>query len=210
MAKKAATDETESAPIIDLRLKIARATLESISPYNQSKYNTAEKQPGEGHDAYERRTWREKAHINHDGNVVIPAIVLKNAISDAAKYMNEKIPGKGQQTYKAKIDAGVIAAAPIILPLRRENLIPNEVMCDSKGQPGKGSGSRVARIFPQIPEWKGVAEFHVMDNAIDETFFERALRVAGFFIGIGQHRPISRGSLGRFKVAKIEWEYPMD
>lgn len=53
-------------------MKTAICSLESISPYSQSKFYETEKLPKERPDDYEARTWRDRLHVNQDGFVFIP------------------------------------------------------------------------------------------------------------------------------------------
>lgn len=77
-------------------MKMVEVSIESITPYSQSRMHDAPKLEKETADAYEKRTWREKATVNADGEICIPAMALKNCLDSAAKLLGTQIPGKGK------------------------------------------------------------------------------------------------------------------
>src|SRR5690242_910103 len=87
---------------------LATVHLESRSPYSPSRIHDAPKQTKESHDAYEKRTWREKAHFDKDGHVVIPAMSFKFSLMDAASYLAERVPGKGMKTWTQYFTSAVL------------------------------------------------------------------------------------------------------
>lgn len=184
-------------------MKTATAHLESVSTYSQSDYLKSEKRADETHDDYERRVWRERAHVNKDGFIFIPPMALKWCLTNAAKYRNEKIKGQGNRTWGKKFESGVLCADPIALPERGEEVEGEWLWCNADGK--KGSSTKVRRCFPIVPEWTGNAIFYVLDETITEDTFERHLVDAGTFIGIGRFRPEKGGYYGRFKVTGISW-----
>lgn len=184
-------------------MRIVKVDLKSMSPYSQSRYHNAPKLERELPDAYERRTWRERMHVNGDGHVFIPATMLKNALSEAAKYMSLSVPGRGKATYTKNIVAGVLVVKPIVLPDKKADVQPEELFLPSNGK--IGGGSRVMRVFPLIPEWKGQAEFIILDDIITKDVFTAHLEAAGSFIGLGRFRPRNNGYYGRFEITKVQW-----
>ncbi len=91
---------------------IATVTLSSTAPYGQSRAHEAPKLPRETPDAYEERTWRQKAHVDGQGRVVIPAMAFKQALDKAAKMLGKKIPGRGNSTYSAFFKSGQLVLIP--------------------------------------------------------------------------------------------------
>lgn len=185
-------------------MKKVIATLESISPYSQSRQHRDERLEREQHDDYEKRTWRSRLHVGPDGNVFIPPMAFKNCLSDAAKYMSIQIPGKGKATYTKHFEAGVLVVSPLILPIKAEDVPGEWLSLNSDGK--RGSGSRVYRCMPRIDQWKGDVEFLVLDEIITQESFVRHLEAAGNFIGIGRFRPRNNGYYGRFKIAELKWD----
>jgi hypothetical protein len=183
---------------------VARAYLKSITPYSQSRMHTTPKKEKESADAYEERTWREKAHYDHKTrHVYIPSVAFKFAIEAAARFLSEQIPGKGKATWTKHFKSGIIIGDQIVLPVKIEDVRGETFPCDSKGQ--RGGSTRVMRTFPMIDEWEGAVTFYLADATITKDVFEKYLRESGKFIGIGRHRPENGGFLGRFEVSKVEW-----
>lgn len=181
----------------------ATAHLESISPYSQSRKHDTPKLDKEGPDDYEKRTWREKAHFDADGNIFIPPMAFKFALAEVAKFLGEKIAGRRGATWTKHFEAGVLCMDPLPLPLKKDDLVGLWFNCHANGQ--RGSGSRVSRCFPDIPEWKGAATFYVLDQTITKDVFRHHIEEAGKFIGIGRFRPRNGGYYGRFKCTGLDW-----
>ena len=185
-------------------MKTAIANLKSITPYSQSRGHQAEKLPKESAEDYERRTWRERLHVDEQtGNVFIPPMAFKNCLSEIAKYLSMQIPGKGKSTYTKHFEAGVMCADPLILPIKAEEVSGEWLFVPSNGT--RGGGRRVWRCFPRISAWEGQVKFVVLDETITRDVFFEHLQQAGAFIGIGRFRPRQNGYYGRFSVEKLEW-----
>lgn len=195
-------------------MKKGVATLKSISSYSQSRHYTEPAiRKGESPADYEVRTWRERMHVNQEGFVFIPPMALKNCLSEAAKYMSLKIPGKGKATFTKHFEAGVLVVDPIVLPIRKEDVAGEWLFLPSDCR--RGSGSRVNKCFALIPEWSGEVPFYILDETLlqnvvvgnrETTAFEHHLSEAGNFIGIGRFRPRNNGFYGRFAVESVRWE----
>lgn len=189
-------------------MRIAKATLEGISPYSQSRFhNTPKLSRGEtvteGNEDYRARTWREHCHVDNDGVIFIPPMAFKNALSECAKYLSIQIPGKGKATYTKHMEAGVMVVEPMTLGIKKADVDGEDLFLPADGR--RGSGKRVMKRYPVIRAWKGVATFHILDDVITKDVFAQHLGEAGNFIGIGRFRPRQNGYYGRFKVNKIEW-----
>lgn len=187
-------------------MRVCTARLKSISPYSQSKIVDPEDHPKrekEGPNEYERRLWREKATYDGSGEVCIPAMALKMAVDESAKRLNMGIPGRGKSTYTKFFVAGQICEGDVPIGIQKDDLLPIKVWVNADGV--RGSGKRVKRIFPYLPEWEGVARFLILDEVIPSDVFERALVEAGKLIGIGRFRPERGGYLGRFSVEDVTW-----
>lgn len=186
-------------------MKTAIASLESISPYSQSRSYSwdVEHLPRERPDEYEERTWRHKCHTNGDGKIFIPPMAFKQALDRAAQMLSIQIPGKGKKTYNAYFTAGVLCIEPLLLPLTKEEVNMDRIFANADGK--RGSGKRVWRNFPRIDSWKGDVRFEVLADEIGEDVFLQHLTQAGSFVGIGRFRPQSGGYYGRFVIKKITW-----
>lgn len=184
-------------------MKTVTAHLKSISPYSQSRHYDTPKLERELAKDYEARTWRERLHYDANGLVYIPPMAFKNALAEAAKFMSIQIPGKGKSTYTKHMEAGVLVTDPLPLGIRKEDVGGEWLFVPSDGK--RGSGSRVDKCFPVIPQWEGDVTFHVLDEIITEKPFLDHLEAAGKFIGIGRFRPRNNGFYGRFSVESVSW-----
>jgi hypothetical protein len=185
-------------------MKQAIATLRSVSPYSQGRHYQEPKLEKESPDDYERRTWRNRMHTTEDGRVFIPPMALKLALEQAAQFLSVNVPGKGKATWTKHFTAGIMVMDPVVLPIKAADVKPNWLFVPSNGR--RGSGKRVNRCFPLIPEWSGEAHFYVLDDSITENVFRYHLEEAGRFIGIGVFRPRNGGFFGRFVVESLLWE----
>lgn len=178
-------------------------TIRGIAPYSQSKLHEAPKLDKETHDAYDRRTWREKCTTDADGMVQIPAMAFKQALPIAAKKLGLQIPGRGKSTYTKYFEGDVICTDNVPLGIHKDEIGMVEIWANSDGV--RGSGKRVKRHFPQIEKWGGKAEFLIFDDTITREVFEQVIDAAGMGVGIGRFRPENSGTNGRFVCEKFEW-----
>jgi hypothetical protein len=170
---------------------------QGLTPYSQSRQHTTPKLDKEGHDPYERRTWREKANYDpKTGEIFIPAMAFKQAMDAAAKRLGQ-IPGKGKATYTKFFVSDVICTAHVGLGITKDDVPPVTIFCNSDGI--RGGGKRVARIFPVMETWGGTAQFAVYDETVTKKVFEQAFIIAGQSIGLGRFRPENGGLNGRFE-----------
>lgn len=85
---------------------VALTTLESMSPYSQSRFHNEPKFENEDAGEYDQRTWRSHLHVVN-GKVVIPAKAIHDCLIEAAQYSGKKIVGAGQKTWTAKFEGGI-------------------------------------------------------------------------------------------------------
>lgn len=187
----------------------AKVTLKSISAYSQSRQHTEEKLNREGYDDYEERTWRSKMHRNKEGQVFMPQMGLKQALTNAARRSGDKIPGKRGATYTKHFEGGVLVIDPPLLydhsgrPILAVEVAGLKLSVNADGK--RGSGKRVWRIFPDIAEWQANVTFTVLDDVVTKDVFRKTLDEAGAFVGVGRFRPENGGYYGRFEVVSLEW-----
>lgn len=174
------------------------------SPISFSRYHDTPKLERELADAYERRTWRNRLHVDEDGMVFIPGIMLKNSLAEAAKYLSMQVPGKGKATFTKHFEAGVLCVDPIPLDIHKDDVMGEPLMLNADGR--RGSGKRVMRVMPRVDSWGGEAKFFVVDELITEEVFHTTLSAAGCFVGLGRFRPRNNGYYGRFTVEGVEWD----
>ena len=185
-------------------MKTAIVGLRSVSPYSQSRHYTVDKLPRELARDYEARTWRERLHVNSDGNVFIPPMAFKNALSEAAKFLSMPVPGKGKATYTKNIEAGILVPEGVDLGIRAADVEGEWLFLPSDGK--RGSGKRVDKCFPLIRQWSGHVTFLILDEIVTREVFAEHIELAGKFIGIGRFRPRNNGFYGRFVVESLDWK----
>lgn len=179
-------------------------TLVGEAPISFSKVVSSAKRTGERPDDFEERTWRERLHVDANGEVFIPAPAIKNCLSDVAKYLGESVPGKGKVTFTRHIEAGVLVIDDAPLGVKA-----SAVPCDRRFVPAdgkRGSGKRVWRKFPIVEKWSAPVTIFIADPVLKPEKIEEYLRHAGKFIGLGRYRPRNNGTYGRFHVENFKSE----
>lgn len=186
-------------------MKTAIVPLKGIATYQQNRAYEVDKLPKELPNDYEKRTWRNRAHVNSAGNVFIPPMAFKYALDEAIRRLGLQIPGRARATYTKHFEAGVLVIEPLVLPVKVDAVEGTWLFVPSDGV--RGGGKRVQKCFPTIHEWEGRVRFLIFDDIITEEVFTQGVIAAGQLIGIGLFRPEHRGYNGRFVVnGKIEWE----
>lgn len=184
-------------------MKTAVTTLESISPYSQSRYYQTPKKDKESSADYEARTWRDRLHVNADGFVYMPPMAFKNCLAEAAKFLSIQIPGKGKATFTKHFEAGVMVVDALTLSIKKDDVEGEWFHVPSDGK--RGGSKRVLKCFPVIPHWSGNVTWHILDDTITQDVFVKHLEEAGKFIGLGRFRPRNNGFYGRFGVKAVKW-----
>lgn len=184
-------------------MEVATCKLKSISPLSFSKHVEVEKLPKELAKDYEKRTWREKIHADHNNQVFIPGAMFKNCISGAAKYLSLQIPGKGKSTYTKHFEAGIMCYEPAYIGLKKDDVNEEWLFVPSDGK--RGGTTRVLKCFPLVNEWEAEVKFIITDPTITRDVFEQHLQEAGHLIGIGRYRPRNNGYYGRFIIENVSW-----
>ena len=185
-------------------MKTVTAKLKSISPMGQSKAFSSKKETGESHDHFEDRCWRERMHVDDNGEISIPPMAIKNCLSDCAKFLSETVAGKGKATYTKHFEAGVMVVEPGKLNIKAKDIQPLRLHVPSDGR--KGGTTRVWKNFPCIPKWECEIEIILLDPLLigNTDKVKEYLEHAGKFIGIGFFRPRRGGYWGRFEVIEFK------
>lgn len=184
-----------------MRIKV---TLKGTAPYSQSRQFTTEKQEGESDAHREQRCWKERAHTNSKGQVVLPMFGLKAALDSAAKYLSMKLSGNATFAKLFRCAVIPISDQPLLLvdgkPVTVDMIESETINAHADGN-RNGSGKRVSRIYPQFRNWSCEnVEFEIIDSRITKEIFLKHLAACGQFIGIGRFRPDCGGFNGRFEV----------
>jgi hypothetical protein len=189
-----------------MQASVATLTIRGLTPLSQSRGHDEPMLEGESRDAYDARTWRSKLNVATRGGeptVIIPAHGLHQAIAAAAKYSKRQIPGQGKATWTAKFLSGIALLEDPSLNLDPATVGHVTISANADGV--RGSGKRVPRRFPQIPEWSTTFEVYVLDPIITQEVFREMVEIAGMFIGLGRFRPEKGGTNGRFRIERLDW-----
>ena len=191
--------------------KIAKFRLIGIAPYSQSKPHLTEMEPGESHDDFRKRTWREHLHKDKNGEVFIPPDAIKNCISEAAKFLSLSIPGRGKASYTKHIEAGVACIRPLMLGIDASEVESETLFLPADGR--RGSGKRVWKSYPVIFTWESDVELVVLDETVlqtsqrgNYTILQEVAEGAGQYIVLGRFRPRNNGFYGRVRVEHFKVE----
>jgi len=193
----------------------AKVKLTGVSPFSPCKHIHEEKPAKEPWGDWEKRTWREKMHFDEDGWVFIPGMMIKNCLSESAKYNSDKVEGKGHATYTKHFEAGVMVEDNSLIKAigkgNKETKINKKdvgfewVFVPSNGE--RGGSQRVDKCFPIIPKgWVAEVDVVILDETITKEIFEKTIKNAGSFIGIGRWRPRNNGMNGRFLAEILSWK----
>lgn len=200
MATKAVA--TDGKPVVRVEFDIV-----GISSLSFGKPVTSIKETGETHEAFEQRTWKERIHADASGQVYIPPIMMKKCMESVAQHLSETVPGKGKATFTKHFLRGIMITDPILIGVHIDDVKPIRLYVNADGK--KGSGTRVWRIFCDIPEWGGHVVIHVLDPMLQghSDRIEIYAEHAGTFIGLGRYAPRNGGHNGRFTVKNFERFY---
>jgi len=189
---------------MDELVKRIKIKFKSISPVLFDQYIDQEKEEGETPQQFEERYWKERAHYNEDGKVIIPGFLLKRTLEPAAKLLGKRVGGgkrgKGLVHYIRLIQI----EGDIVTELTKDTIQGRKSFVSSNGKP---DGGRISRRYPKIPKWEGTLTvvYPTIAGALNEQIVLEHLQVAGEFIGIGHWRPgaPSCGTFGRFSVERM-------
>ena len=184
-------------------MKTAIIKFKSVSRYQQGRHydKYVPRLPKESHEAYEERTWRERAHYDSETRkIFIPGMAFKKSLEDISKY--DSVKTQGNQTWTKHFLAGILVTDNIELDISIDEVKGEWVDVPARG---KGGDTRVWRCFPTIEEWEGKLKFFLLDDKITKDIFEYYMHEAGKFMGIGVWRAQKGGLNGRFSVEKIKW-----
>jgi len=185
----------------------AVVTILGVEKLSQGRYYDQEMVPRigeEGHHAYEERTWKNRLHVDANGNVYVPPMCFKNGLVNASKHLNLKIPGENRKTFTKRFESGILITAPLVLPISADEVKGEWLFVPSDGQ--RGGTRRVNKCFPYITEWGGDITITIMDEKITSEVLLKHFKCLGMFVGIGRFRPERNGFYGRFKVTKMTWD----
>ena len=187
-------------------MKDVTITIEGLTPLSFSRPVEATKERGQSWDEFEKTIWKRKAHADDNEVAFIPGNFFFNALADQAKAENEKIKGKGQQTYSGLFKRGIAAITDLSLGVKVDDMKAISLNCDSKGKRGGGNGM-VLRTFPIFTKWAGNLTFRIFDDNIPQDVFERYFSNSGLLQGVGRGRPAMgcAAGNGRYRPTSFKW-----
>lgn len=179
-----------------------RCDLKSLAPLYQSAPLQSARNDGESADAHDERVWKERMHVDEEGICYVPAMAMKWALDWAAGFLNIKIPGERNATWKKQFVSGILITDNLSLGVRAADVKGERVFVNADGK--RGSGTRVWRRFPRIDSWSATLIAHIINPKITPDVFERHLVAAGNFNGLGSFRVQNGNVYGRFEVKSVK------
>lgn len=184
--------------------KKLRVKFKSLSPVLFSKAIHDEKE-GETPVVHEERTWKQRAHYNDKGKVIISGYIISSTLEPAAKLLGERVGGKKMGKGMSHFIRLIQIEGDIATNITQDDLEGHIAFVSANGALG---GGKVMRTYPKIPKWSGALTvvYPTLGNVLSDDVVMKYLEIAGFYIGIGHWRPgaPSRGTYGRFSVEKIK------
>lgn len=167
-----------------------------------------------GDDRSPAFTWIGNLYIE-DGLVVIPSDNLMTMLREGGKQCPT---GKGQQTFKALTQSGIIvdqSSWPVLVggaEIKTERIMALVNESDFKvhekvaaelgfelfAKRAKIAKSKNVRVRPRFSSWACCGTVTVVDDRITTQALSDILRFAGMYCGLGDWRPSSPMSPGRF------------
>ena len=160
--------------------------------------------------------WRWIGNLYHEkGRVVIPSDNLMTVLREGGKKVST---GKGQQTFKAQTQSGIIIDQSAWILTSNGAEIPFEPIKGLIGENdferheelamelgfelfvkrAKIGAAKHVRVRPRFDAWSVSGSLTVLDESITGATLDSILLMAGTYCGIGDWRPSSPKSPGPF------------
>ena len=186
--------------LIEKRIEVK---FESLNPVLFCKPIFDEKE-GETPAEAEKRTWKQRAHYNDKGKVVVPGYMIKTTLEPAAKLLGKRVGGKKMGRSLSHYLRLVRIEGDIVTNITQAKLKGITAFVSANGKP---DGGKVMRTFPKIPKWSGtlIVVYPTLADVLNDEIVMEHLHVAGSCVGVGHWRPgaPSCGNYGRFSAEKI-------
>jgi len=184
--------------------KKLRVKFKGLSPILFEKPIFDEKE-GETPVEHEKRTWKQRAHYNEKGKVIIPGYMIKSTLEPAAKLLGERVGGKKMGKGMSHYIRLIQIEGDIVTSITQDSLLGKVAFVSANG---KQDGGKVMKTYPKIPKWSGTLTivYPTLGNVLNDDIVMKYLEIAGLYVGIGHWRPgaPSCGVYGRFNVEKLE------
>lgn len=197
MSKKNGTEVAEK-PLVNV--KTCSGTIRGISPLAWTKFVDS-KRDDENGKAYEERVWRQKVHVQ-DGLVAIPSLGLRDSFATGGKDISI---GKGAARAKNLIKTATVPTTAFYVTDKSVDDLRAEWR-QMPSNPGRDSGTRVAKIIPMLDKWECSFSLAVMDDRLTEELLRTAIARGGLMCGVGALRVEGGGVLGRYELVELTLE----
>jgi hypothetical protein len=131
-----------------------------------------------------------------DEKICLPAVYIKNCITEASKQF--KIVGKGKSTY-SKLVASTVDIEPFMIELKAGKY---EVFRISAVNPM--TRGRMMTERPEFNKWSAEFEIIINDPAVPISVVNEILEHAGKYVGVGDWRPQTKGMFGKFMITSFK------
>lgn len=197
VAKKTATAQATIAPIDIRRASIVLAS-DSIlvvhawsAKAKQEILDKQMKKPKQAKDAKDPAVLYEECfYRTPEGKYGFPAIAFKAAAVDACSHVSDltKVEARGA----FHIDAEIVPFEEYAEPIQRNDMVRIAM------------GTADVRIRPEFASWKATLNIRYNAGVLSLDQIANLFNVAGFAIGIGEHRPQRDGQWGMFHVVEAK------
>ena len=195
-AKKTANQV--SIPAIDIRRGVI--VLQGDSPLvvhawsAKARQEILDKQRKKAKQAKEAKDpdalYQECFYFTPDHKYGFPAIAFKAAAVDACSHVSDltKVEARGA----FHVDGEIVALHDYTGPVQRQDMVRIAM------------GTADVRIRPEFPTWSATLNIRYNARVLSLDQIANLFNVAGFSIGIGEHRPQRDGQWGMFHVVSAE------
>lgn len=189
---------TAQADILPIDIRRAVIILASDSPLVVHAWSAKAKQeildkqmkkPRQARDAKDPDSLYEECfYRTPDGRYGFPAIAFKAAAVDACSHVSDltKVAARGA----FHIDGEIVPLEAYTGPVRRQDMVRIAM------------GTADVRIRPEFPTWQATLHLRYNAGVLSLEQIANLFNVAGFSIGIGEHRPQRDGQWGMFHVVE--------
>lgn len=195
-----ATKKTGQASIPPIDVRRAIIVLASDSPLvvhawsakaRQEILDKQMKKPRQARDAKDPDAlYRECFYFTPDGKYGFPAIAFKAAAVDACSHVSDltKVEARGA----FHVDGDIVPLHDYTGPNQRQDMVRIAM------------GTADVRIRPEFPTWSATLNIRYNAGVLSLDQIANLFNVAGFSIGVGEHRPQRDGQWGMFHVVRAE------
>jgi len=148
--------------------------------------------------ALEQSEIEDKLYKDEKGKIQLPAVYIKNSITEAAKQF--KIVGKNKATY-SKIVGSSVDVMPFYIEFESGKY---EIFRISAVNPMTKGRIMVSR--PKFNKWSATFQIVLNDSQVDVSVINEILEHAGKYVGLGDWRPEKKGMFGKFMITSFKQE----